>query len=375
MALVLFLCLLAATANPIHKLAQRVLEYDATHLNKPQSNHLLERCLHGFPVLLEGPAQTHLPSDGRALGDPCAYDAQCSQPNKCLCQLTGGKECAPATCEPVPGIKIPADGKNHRVNCQLTCQCQGSGFGCVDTCPLSMIACPPGQEQYQVPVDECCFTWACRPSARLSWQSWNSNYQVVGGVSVADLLAQVHDSSAGYCTKSLTNLGALSNQGVCGGSNSNIGELITIEWNQDCDQTGSLRMGVDWGYGGALIVDGAIVRTLQTNSNYNWWNGNWGDTGSVITLTNKVWTKGHHKVQFIGFEPCCDGNQVVQFKAKDDPNWHDLTDAFLTSKFGTCPIGCTNEPNCTYPDPYCFYSSPERDANGCIISCGPLACA
>jgi hypothetical protein len=44
----------------------------------------------------------------------------------------------------------------------LTCQCRGSGYACVDTCPLSQIECPPGQEPVQVPIDECCFAPQCR---------------------------------------------------------------------------------------------------------------------------------------------------------------------------------------------------------------------
>lgn len=381
MAFVLFLCLLAVTASPIHKLAQRVLEYDATHLNKPKSNHLLERCLAGYPVLLESSNLSHLPSDGRPKGDPCAYNAQCARPNICLCQPNGGKECAPATCT-IDGVQIPADGRSHRVNCQLTCQCQGDGFGCVDTCPLNFIQCPPDQEAVQVPVDECCFTWQCRTVAqsRLTWQSWYNTYMVTGEVNADSLLAQVHPSTAGYCTKDVQSFATFSNRAMCGSSTKdNIGELITIEWNQDCDQTGSFRMGVDWGFGGGLIVDGVLVRSTIGNSDVLYrplfWYGDWNTDTAVFTIT-KLWTKGHHVVQYLGFEQCCDGDMALQFKAKNAADWSVLTNAFLTEKFGPCTGGCVNEVTCPAPaDPLCFFGSPERDANGCVTACGPMACA
>lgn len=35
---------------------------------------------------------------------------------------------------------------------------------------------------------------------------------------------------------------------------------------------------------------------------------------------------------------------------------------------------CADEPECIPPDEYCFYGLVERDDNGCVVDCGPLAC-
>jgi hypothetical protein len=200
---------------------------------------------------------------------------------------------------------------------------------------------------------------------------------MVSGATAADLLSQVTPSAPGYCTKDLQSLGALSNQGVCGGTNSNIGSQVTIEWNQDCDQSGSIRMGFDWGQGGGVIVDGVLVQSTNGNPDNAyaplWWNGNWNFQSAVFTVT-KLWTKGHHVVKFIGFEGCCDGNEIVQYKANNAAVWSTLDSGFLSGKFGPCSV-CQNEPDCNYPDPYCFYISKVRDSNGCVTDCGPLACA
>jgi hypothetical protein len=119
----------------------------------------------------------------------------------------------------------------------------------------------------------------------------------------------------------------LSNQGLCGGSNSNIGELITINWMQNCDQYGSFRIGFDWGYGGGMIVDGELVHVVPSNPAANWWAGNWGAINGVFTFPERLFTAGRHTVQFVGFEWCCDGNEAIHAMVRGGA-WHVVDNSF-----------------------------------------------
>jgi hypothetical protein len=171
------------------------------------------------------------------------------------------------------------------------------------------------------------------PGVSMSWQSWSSSYNVGANPTAQEILGEIHEPSTGYCRQTLNSLASLSNQGICGGSNNNIGEAITLEWYQLCDQYGQFRIGVDWGAGGAIILDGELVLSIPSNTPINWWAGNW-EAGSpnVLTLGEREYKQGWHKIQFVGFEPCCDGNQSIQFKNRVG-DWKSPDEGFC---FGPC---------------------------------------
>jgi len=194
-------------------------------------------------------------------------------------------------------------------------------------------------------------------STTLTWQSWSSpSFQVSSGTTAAQLLGQIQSPIPGYCRQSLGSTGTLSNQGLCGGSNSNIGELITIDWMQNCDQYGSFRIGFDWGYGGGMIVDGELVHVVPSNPATNWWAGNWGAVNGVFTFPERLFTTGRHTVQFVGFEWCCDGNEVIQAMVRGG-SWRVVDNSFS--------FACT---------PACSAPSGSFCPNRCLQDCTPHSC-
>lgn len=235
------------------------------------SSSLIEQCEQGNPVFLEA-SVSDLPASGRRNGDPCAHPSDCAS-GYCLCQPYGGKEC-------------------H------------------------------GSPQ----LDELVF----------SWHSWESpSFQVASGASKDTLLAQEPKvaPTTGYCKKNVDSWKSFTNRGICGGSrSSNIGQLITLAWHQQCDQYGSFRIGVDWGYGGGIIINDELFTVVPSNVNFNWWSGNWGASSGVVVIPERLWVKGWHTIQFIGFEPCCDGAEEIQFKNRVG-DWKTVDESFC---FGPC---------------------------------------
>jgi hypothetical protein len=98
-----------------------------------------------------------------------------------------------------------------------------------------------------------------------------------------------------------------------GGLNSNYAFESTINFGVTSAQAGTwnFRTGVDFGYGGALFVDGVA---LGFNANNMWWNGSYGTiNGSLQGALNLA--AGNHVMKVYGFESCCDGAMQAQFKA------------------------------------------------------------
>jgi len=244
---------------------------EGPHPQMEESISLLEKCLSGEPVVL---LETRdLPAENRANGDPCTRDSQCAS-QKCVCKPWGGKECTGAA--PPSGLSI-------------------------------------------------------------DWESWQSSFQVNQGATSDQLLGQVpapSNATKGYCARNLDSLGTVSNNGVCsfnGGTTSNIGEQIRVRWWQDCPQTGEFRWGYDTGYGNAVIVDGKLDSSVVTNINLNWWSGDWSSPW-VAHIGPRTWAAGYHEIKFLGWEPCCDGNEAIQYRVPNG-NWLDLDQSFC---FGPC---------------------------------------
>jgi hypothetical protein len=97
------------------------------------------------------------------------------------------------------------------------------------------------------------------------------------------------------------------------GSISNYAFESTINFGVTSAQAGTwnFRTGVDFGYGGALFVDGVA---LGFNSHDMWWANDYARAnGSLQGALNLA--AGNHVLKIYGLEACCDGNQQAQFKA------------------------------------------------------------
>ena len=97
------------------------------------------------------------------------------------------------------------------------------------------------------------------------------------------------------------------------GSISNYAFESTINFGVTAAQAGTwnFRTGVDFGYGGALFVDGVA---LGFNTHDMWWNNSYGTSnGSLQGALNLA--AGNHVLKVYGLESCCDGGQQAQFKA------------------------------------------------------------
>ena len=97
------------------------------------------------------------------------------------------------------------------------------------------------------------------------------------------------------------------------GGISNYAFESTINFGVTAAQAGTwnFRTGVDFGFGGALFVDGV---GLAYNTHDMWWANNYGAAnGSLQGALNLA--AGNHVLKVYGLEACCDGGMQAQFKA------------------------------------------------------------
>jgi hypothetical protein len=97
------------------------------------------------------------------------------------------------------------------------------------------------------------------------------------------------------------------------GGISNYAFESTINFGVTAAQAGTwnFRTGVDFGFGGALFVDGVA---LGYNTHDMWWANNYSAAnGSLQGAINLA--AGNHIVKIYGLEGCCDGAMQAQFKA------------------------------------------------------------
>ena len=97
------------------------------------------------------------------------------------------------------------------------------------------------------------------------------------------------------------------------GSISSYAFETTINFGVTDAQAGNwnFRTGVDFGYGGAMFLDGVA---LSFDSSDMWWGGSYttshGSLQGIAALSS-----GNHVLKIYGLEACCDGTQQAQFKA------------------------------------------------------------
>lgn len=123
--------------------------------------------------------------------------------------------------------------------------------------------------------------------------------------------AAVLNQGAGYGTAVLGQYDNVNNASLFG-SNHDIAWKATINFGVTAAQAGSwsFRSGVDFGYGGAMFLDGNAI-DMKTNN--MWWSGNYNDPSQFLAATLNVGA-GNHTLSLFGLENCCDGAQQAQFR-------------------------------------------------------------
>ena len=105
---------------------------------------------------------------------------------------------------------------------------------------------------------------------------------------------------------------ALTSQSLFGGFNNNLALHTTVDFSVSAAQAGSwsLRIGGDFGYGGAVYLDGTA---LGFKSTAMWWNFSWIDSAQSFQFFGVPITAGTHKLELFALEDCCDGGQSGMF--------------------------------------------------------------
>lgn len=102
----------------------------------------------------------------------------------------------------------------------------------------------------------------------------------------------------------------LNNGSVFGGANSNLATRATISFGLANAATLDLRTGVDFGWGGAMFLDGMA---LGYKSSDMWWGGNYADPSQSFQFNGLALGAGNHSLTLYGLEHCCDGGSQAQF--------------------------------------------------------------
>jgi hypothetical protein len=102
-----------------------------------------------------------------------------------------------------------------------------------------------------------------------------------------------------------------SNHAAFGGSTTNVAYRFTVEFEVTpaAASNWGIRIGVDFGRGGAVFLDGA---SLAHNSGDMWWAGSYADTSQSFQFPSLPLTAGIHTLQVYGLEDCCDGGSIGQ---------------------------------------------------------------
>jgi hypothetical protein len=119
---------------------------------------------------------------------------------------------------------------------------------------------------------------------------------------------------SGYCDTSLAAYSGVSNHANCaGGSPTNISFHFQVSFGVNATESGSwnIRIGPDFGLGGAVFLDGVAI---NFNNNDMWWNGVYTDPSQIFTNSANL-TVGNHTLDIYGQEGQADGAQEAQYQS------------------------------------------------------------
>ena len=152
--------------------------------------------------------------------------------------------------------------------------------------------------------------------ANASLISMDTRYSNSGPLATGDAYRNLIDGlaaaapTAGYGGTTLASFNSVSNQSVFG-TNTNIAFRYTVDFGTENSGVWNFRIGPDFGHGGAVFLDGALVGFQNGNM---WWAGSYATTTQDFEFLANL-TVGNHRLQIYGLEDCCDGSQQAQFKA------------------------------------------------------------
>lgn len=162
----------------------------------------------------------------------------------------------------------------------------------------------------------------------------------------AALVADFPVAPAGYGEASIetwdaTNPVTPSNQGLVGGTSQRIAFKYTVDFCVDDMKDGgefSFRIAPDFGWGGAVFLDGVEV---GFNDQDMWWSGDWNNTSQLFEFGASLGA-GLHRIEVYGQEPCCDGGTSGQYSFEGG-DWNSFsTNDSLQCVTCACPEGGAN---------------------------------
>jgi hypothetical protein len=132
----------------------------------------------------------------------------------------------------------------------------------------------------------------------------------------ANLQATYPMGAAGYGNASFNKWdwpvpGNINNSGlIAGGSSQNIAYHYQANFTAGQAGNWNFRIAPDFGYGGAVFLDGVAV---AYNPNDMWWGLSWGNTSQIFTFSSAI-AAGAHTLDVYGQEGCCDGPTAGQYQ-------------------------------------------------------------
>lgn len=205
-------------------------------------------------------------------------------------------------------IKIQ-DGGNHTGggNCDPVCQMMAS---------RRMPICDMLDFRTRMPLCAACPECSKKPEPQPPKITYKSRQYTGSKLNVGDpekfIMAVLggDDSSSKYCSKNLTEA-SWKNTGTCpGGTKSNVGYEITVDFENKISSNWHFNFGVDFGKGGIITLDSKVMSAYAGDI---WWSHNEKHANQLGFGT--FLQAGHHTMTIIGAEGCCDGPSRIKFCA------------------------------------------------------------
>jgi hypothetical protein len=129
----------------------------------------------------------------------------------------------------------------------------------------------------------------------------------------AAALAANPNPGNGYYDQTIANWNGSESNAIDGGSDTDLAYHDEVTFDVTQAGTYSFKFGIDFGYGGTLLVNGAAI---DTNTNNLWWSGNINDQNNTLFGTASLHT-GLNTIDIYGFEDCCDGGTIGEYAGAD----------------------------------------------------------
>lgn len=126
--------------------------------------------------------------------------------------------------------------------------------------------------------------------------------------------------TAGYCDASPLAYAGLANHVQCGGGVQELAFAFVVDFHTSGGQGDDfgLRIGPDFGRGGALFLDGQLLAVRTSDM---WWAGSFGQPAQIFQALGLDLDDGAHRLVAYGLEGCCDGAQQGEFRLGASGAW------------------------------------------------------